>query len=88
MSGTYDLADGLSTAASLFEADTNTDPATVQTLQIVTLVVVVALCVAFMLKYFFPWLDATLKESRQVAEMLSLLPPEVAIIDILEGRLK
>ena len=68
-------------------ADTDKEPATVQTLQIVTLVVVVALCVAFILKYIFPWLDSTLKESRLVAEMLSLLPPEVAIIEILEGRI-
>lgn len=81
--GKGDLHDGLQRLLTLTEEDTLTDSEQAKTLQIAMLVVAFAMNVFFFARFFMPWLNRTLVESKRVAALLSELPPEMNIIDVI-----
>lgn len=69
--GKGDLHDGLQKLLLLSEEATLADSETAKTLQIALLVVAFALNVFFFTRFFTPWLNRTLIESKRVATLLS-----------------
>lgn len=85
--GRRDMTSGMRAAASLFEADTEKEPLFIEHLQISLLVIIFCASMAFQVYVFRPWLQSTLKEAKMVAEMLSQVPQDVNIENMLEDAL-
>ena len=77
--GRHDVENGLAAMVDTFSVDTRTNPLVAQDILIVMFVFVFVANSIFFLRFFAPWLDRTLADTKRVAQMLSELPPELKV---------
>ena len=80
--GAADLSEGLRQFTASYNVDSHTAPLTAQDILIVTFCIMVVANGLFFVRFFLPWLNRMLIESRRVARLLSELPAELSIEEL------
>ena len=73
------MHDGLATSIQLYSDDASASPAVASALQIAVLPVLALVNILFLQRFFRPWLQRTMHESKRMAELLAQLPREVNV---------